>query len=95
MCALQLVRALPHVPGGGLLPSAFFTSLFLGLDVVLCAVVVISVATWPRACTPASVRPAKEMRWDSPVNSTTAASSTSWTVRRAGCACDPAKSVPS
>src|SRR3989304_388461 len=52
-------------------------------------------ATWPVACTPASVRPAKRTRVRSPVSLLSASSSSPCTVRAFGWYWEPAKSVPS
>ena len=52
-------------------------------------------ATWPSACTPASVRPAPRTNTVSPVMSRIASSSVAWTVRCPICRCQPEKSVPS
>src|SRR5215468_2983664 len=52
-------------------------------------------ATWARACTPASVRPAPRRSTGSCTILPMASSTVSWTVRAFGCRCQPAKSVPS
>ena len=54
-------------------------------------------ATWPRAWTPASVRPATVSRTGSPARRSVvrAADSSASTVRRPGWAAHPEKSVPS
>src|SRR5919201_4841542 len=51
--------------------------------------------TWPVACTPASVRPAKRTLTRSPVSLLRASSSSPCTVRAFGWTCEPAKAVPS
>src|SRR5262249_53343671 len=53
-------------------------------------------ATWPEACTPASVRPATVSGARSRRSAIASARSSSpWTVRSPGCAAHPRKSVPS
>src|SRR5262249_16231518 len=52
--------------------------------------------TWPRAWTPASVRPAPSTTWRVPsARRASAASSSPWTVRALGWIWNPEKSVPS
>src|SRR3989441_1814290 len=52
-------------------------------------------ATWPEACTPASVRPATDKRGRLPSIRASASSITPCTVRTRGCRAHPRKSVPS
>src|SRR5581483_1159016 len=51
--------------------------------------------TCPSACAPASVRPAAETTWSSPVSSRSARFSSASTVRPLACCCQPAKPLPS
>jgi hypothetical protein len=52
--------------------------------------------TWPRACTPVSVRPAQTTRTDGTRSAVASASSSEpWTVRNPGWVAHPLKSVPS
>src|SRR4051794_33794714 len=52
-------------------------------------------ATWPSACTPASVRPAPRIVVGVPTISDSASSIACCTARPLACRCQPAKSVPS
>ena len=52
-------------------------------------------ATWPRACTPASVRPEPWGRMFSPVTRPMANANAPWTVADPGWTCHPENSVPS
>src|SRR5690242_2495830 len=52
-------------------------------------------ATWPKACTPASVRPATETEGDVPLTCSIAATSVPSTVRNPGWAAQPANPAPS
>src|SRR3954447_338701 len=52
-------------------------------------------ATWPVACTPASVRPATVSATGTRSTVDSAASTSPWTVRRPGCLAQPDSAVPS
>ena len=58
-------------------------------------VALLNAATWPLACTPASVRPAKATRSRWPVTRSMAFSSSPCTLRALLCSCEPANCVPS
>src|SRR6267378_4467402 len=51
--------------------------------------------TWPRACTPRSVRPAQTAMTGSPATKDIAACTASWIDTECSCDCQPAYSVPS
>jgi len=54
-----------------------------------------NVATWPRACTPASVRPEPCGKTFSPVTRPIAEARVPWIVAASGCTCHPENSEPS
>src|ERR1700730_2186225 len=56
---------------------------------------VVNVATWARACTPASVRPEPCGKTFSPVTRPIAEASVPWMVAASGCTCHPENSEPS
>ena len=67
----------------------------MGVALIGISAPVVKLATWPRACTPASVRPATVSETGSRRIVSSAVSSSPCTVRRPGCAAHPRKPPPS